>query len=71
MVDVPRPEHRCSTHVSIPLSDAVTIGKVAEMWVSMTPRVRGAEFQTTHGTVSINSTSGRITYDPRDEDLPS
>ena len=52
MVDVPRPEHRCPTHVTMPLSDAVALGRVAEMWASLTPEVRAAEFQTRHGTVS-------------------
>ena len=53
----------------MPLSDAVTLGRVAEMWAELTPEVRAAEFQTRHGTVSINVTAGRITYDPRPEDL--
>lgn len=69
MVDVPRPEHRCPTHVTMPLSDAVTLGRVAEMWANLIPEVGAAEFQTEHGTVSINATTGRITYDPRPEDL--
>ena len=70
MVDVPRPEHRCPTHVTMPLSDAVALGRVAEMWANLTPEVRAAEFQTRHGTVSINVTTGRITYDPRPEIMP-
>ena len=70
MPAIPRPEHRCPTHVSMPLSDAVTLGRVAEMWANLTPEVGAAEFQTEHGTISINSTSGRITYDPRTEIMP-
>jgi len=54
----------------MPLSDAVTLGRIAEMWANLTPEVGAAEFQTEHGTISINSTSGRITYDPRTEIMP-
>jgi len=54
----------------MPLSDAVTLGRIAEMWANLTPEVGAAEFQTERGTISINSTSGRITYDPRTEIMP-
>ena len=62
-------DHRCRTYVTMPLSDALAIGKIAEMWANLAPEVLAAEFQTEHGTVVINA-RGLVTYDPRPDAPP-
>ena len=62
-------DHRCRTYVTMPLSDALALGKIAEMWANLPAEVLAAEFQTEHGTVVINA-RGSVTYDPRPDALP-
>lgn len=70
MPPISRNDHRCPAHVTMPLSDAAALGRIAETWANLAPEVLAGEFQTENGTISVNTTSGRVTYAPRPEYVP-
>lgn len=68
MPPIDQTAHRCPTHVSMPLADAVALGRIAEAWANFAPEVLSGEFQTATGTITVNTASRQVTYDPRPQD---